>query len=266
MPRTPTLARHEDERRAQPFRLAGEREQLIGLVNACQQCLGELLHALHAARVRGRDPEGPAQSDLMSDDGARAMRVVAETLARLDELAPREPVVAARPEELEAVRATTEQLSARLARLDGAIEERMLRTSDLAARGAEIAMQERLKALRADIECIRRSVADATTDLRGALARQDAARETDVGGLRTAIDALRADLVRLDVSVDGRILAKVEAAWRRVDVELAHLRGRVEAMLAASAGGAWSALGRLVRDPLGAVVTVAGFVLGRLFR
>jgi DNA repair exonuclease SbcCD ATPase subunit len=256
MPWTPILARLEGERQAQSNSPA-DLEQLIGLINASRQCLAELLRRLQPAGDPGRDVEGP--------EAGRAKETLAETLARLDRLAPAQPVATVRPEELAQVRATTEQLSSRLTSLDGAIEERMLRTADLAARGAEIAMQDRLKAVRGEVETVRRALAEVAADVRSALARQDAARGSEIGAVRTAIDGVRADLGRLDATLDGRVLAKVDAAWRMLDAELVRLRARIESIAASSAAGAWS-LGRMVRDAIGALAGAAEFVLGPLVR
>jgi len=267
MPWTPILARLERERQAAPGPvgpLAGDREQLIGLINACQQSLTELLHRLHAAKAAGRDPEGPAQSDLPPGETERAERLIVETIGRLDDIVPGEPAPTVRPEELDAVRAATEQLAARLASIDRGIEERMVRTADLAARGAEIAVQDRMKAVRGEVEAVRSALGETASDLRGVVARHAAARGSELTAVRTAIDGVQSDLARLDGGLDERIASKVDAAWRAVDAELTRLHARLEALVADASAGTWERFGRLLGGPVGAVAAVAGFVLRRL--
>jgi hypothetical protein len=217
-------------------RLAGEREQLIGLVAACQQSLTELLAWLRAAKAPGREPDAPAQSDLLASDGGHAECLVAATIGRLEEVFPRPAAPSARPEDVEAVRTATEELAARVAAIDRGIEERMIRTADLAARGAEVAIQDRMRAVRAE-----------------------------VAALQAAADGLRTDVVRLDAGLEARIAARVDAARRAGDVELARLRARVEA-LATRMADPWTALGGLLASSVGAVTAGVGWVLGRLVR
>jgi hypothetical protein len=131
---------------------------------------------------------------------------------------------------LREVRAAIGGLQAEVARAGTSVESRV----DARVRAALESWNAESRALRARLEQVAAARADDGT-LTGSL--------TDV---RTTLERLRADVGRLDGTLDRRLDARVQAAERSWDAEAAVLRTRMEALTEQLAQQA-----RAAEDPLG---------------
>jgi hypothetical protein len=273
MPYGPVLDRAGADRRAATPALAPDRMHLAGAIGACQQQLAELLTRLDAGEAT---PPHEAVG--------LAKQTVAETLRQLgDTTEPSHSAELTEFEErvwrrlVEAMRADGRRLETTLsadvaalrAAVDGVRDEHVTSVADFRQMAAGLedrladtvarvrtGVDEHVTALAAQLEAVRREQASVLADVREAGARQAAARSSEVAGLDRAIARLEAELRRLMGTIDDRIGHQVRRARLGVDEEMAALRTWVEATVAASTGGVWDALGRLVSVPLSLVAAL----------